>query len=200
MSGHAAVMSRPWGLAMSSVVPRVTFVGGAGGAWRVEWMAATRGAPLPAASTVSRVEADAFAEPPDARWVLQGVRSHDRYTERTEKERVTLIQEGLGRPDSTLAALIPIRKSDAWWALPQDERREIFAARSRHIATGARYLPAIARRLYHARDLRGPFDFLTWFEFAPPYAAAFDDLVGTLRETEEWRYVTREVEIRLRRT
>src|SRR2546428_7160638 len=29
------------------------------------------------------------------------------------------------------------------------------------------YLPAIARRLYHCRDLGEPFDFLTWFEYAP---------------------------------
>lgn len=192
-------MSRAWGLEMSSVVPRVSFVGGARGDWRVEWMAATRGEPLPAASTVTRLEAGAFAEPADARWILRGVRSNERYTGRAEKDRLVPVQEGLGRPDSVLAALIPIRKSDDWWALPQDERRAIFEERSHHIALGARYLPAIARRLYHARDLGEAFDFLTWFEFAPPYVAAFDDLVGALRETEEWRYVTREVEIRLRR-
>jgi chlorite dismutase len=192
-------MSRPWGLEMSSVVSRVSIVGGTGGEWRVEWMNATRGDALPATSTITRIEGEAFAEPADARWVLRGVRSHERYTERVEKDRLVMIQEGLGRPDSVLAALIPIRKSDAWWALPQDERRAIFEARSRHIAIGARHLPAIARRLYHGRDLGEPFDFLTWFEFAEPYAAAFDDLVGTLRETEEWRYVAREVEIRLRR-
>ena len=29
-------------------------------------------------------------------------------------------------------------------------------------------------------------------------ASAFDDLLGRLRETEEWTYVEREVEIRLR--
>jgi len=48
--------------------------------------------------------------------------------------------------------------------LTQDERREIFEERSRHIATGLEYLPAVARRLHHSRDLGGPFDFLTWFE------------------------------------
>ncbi len=30
-----------------------------------------------------------------------------------------------------------------------------------------RYLLAVARRLYHCRDLGEPFDFLTWFEYAP---------------------------------
>jgi chlorite dismutase len=96
-------------------------------------------------------------------------------------------------------SLIPIRKSDAWWELAQDERRAIFEGRSAHIAIGSRYLPAIARRLYHGRDLGEPFNFLTWFEFSPQDAGAFDDLVGRLRETEEWRHVAREVEVRLSR-
>ena len=52
---------------------------------------------------------------------------------------------------------------------------------------------------YHSRDLGEPFDFLTWFEFAPQHDAAFDELLGMLRSTEEWRYVEREVEIRLSR-
>ena len=71
--------------------------------------------------------------------------------------------------------------------------------RSRHIAIGLNYLPAIARRLHHSRELGEPFDFLTWFEYAPEDESAFDDLVGKLRATEEWRYVTREVDIRLAR-
>jgi len=86
-----------------------------------------------------------------------------------------------------------------WWELSQDERREIFEERSRHIATGLEYLPAVARRLHHGRDLGEPFDFLTWFEYAPEDAAGFEELVGRLRETDEWRYVAREVDIRLAR-
>jgi hypothetical protein len=59
----------------------------------------------------------------------------------------------------------------------------------------------VARRLHHCRDLGDaePFDFLTWFEFAPADGIAFDELLRRLRETEEWRYVEREVELRLRR-
>ena len=90
-----------------------------------------------------------------------------------------------------------MKKSDAWWALTQDERRAIFEAKSRHTAIGLSYLPAIARRLYHSRDLGGPFDFLTYFEFTDANRGAFDELVGRLRDTEEWSYVEREVEIRL---
>jgi chlorite dismutase len=96
--------------------------------------------------------------------------------------------------------MIPIRKCDAWWELAQDERRAILEAKSQHIAIGLKYLPAIARRLYHSRELSEPFDFVTWFELAPEHAQAFDDLLGALRATEEWQYVEREVELRLQRS
>jgi hypothetical protein len=79
------------------------------------------------------------------------------------------------------------------------ERRAILEERSAHIAIGLRYLPAVARRLYQSRDLGEPFDFLTRFEYAPVDTAPFDDLVHQLRLTEEWRYVEREVDIRLQR-
>ncbi len=108
-------------------------------------------------------------------------------------------QEGLGRPQARLAALIPIRKSAAWWELAQDERRAIFEEQSHHTGIGLRYLPGVARQLYHARDLGEAFDFLTWFEFAPEHAQAFDDLLAALRSTVEWSFVEREVEIRLER-
>ena len=97
-------------------------------------------------------------------------------------------------------ALIPVRKSARCWQLAQDERRGIIEERSHHIATGIEYLPAVARRLHHRRDLGEPFDFLTWFEFASADASAFDELVARLRATEEWRYVEREVDVRLIRS
>jgi len=181
----------------STSITRVSFVAATTGEWQVRALRAIRGPTLPDAGAVSRLEGPEFRAAPDATWVLRGVRSNERYVGRDEKRLLSNVQEGLGRPASLHAALIPIRKSDAWWDLAQDERRAILEERSAHIATGARYLPAIARRLYHGRDLGEPFDFLTWFEFAAGDAAAFDDLVGRLRETEEWRYVVREVEIRL---
>ena len=52
--------------------------------------------------------------------------------------------------------------------------------RSRHIETGLRYVPAVARRLYQSRDLGEPFDFLTWFEYAPGDAADFAAGVNAL--------------------
>jgi len=179
---------------------RVSFIASPAGEWNMKEIRAIRGPALPDAAAVSRLEAPEFTIATDAAWILRGVRSNDRYVARDEKGRLAAVTEGLGRPASGCATLIPIRKSDAWWELAQDERRAIFEERSAHIAIGARYLPAIARRLYHARDLGEPFDFLTWFEFAETDAGAFDDLVGRLRETEEWRYVVREVEIRLARS
>ena len=43
-----------------------------------------------------------------------------------------------------------------------------------------------------------PFDFLTWFEFAPEDTIHFDQLLIELRKTEEWNYVDREIDIRLK--
>ena len=120
-----------------------------------------------------------------------------RYTERAEKQQLIAVQAGLGRSEATCAALIPIRKSQAWWELTQEERRKIFEDKSHHIASSLRFLPAIARQLYHCRDLGEPFDFLTWFEFAPAHASLFEELVGMLRRTEEWTYVEREVDVRV---
>ncbi len=123
--------------------------------------------------------------------------SHLRYATRAEVMQLRARQEGLGRPAAQHAAMIPIRKSAAWWDLTQDERRAIFEETSCHTQIGLAYLPAIARQLYHCRDLGEPFDFVTWFEFAPEDEAAFDDLVARLRATPEWAYVEREVDIRL---
>jgi chlorite dismutase len=139
--------------------------------------------------------------PDGAQWLLRGVTSNLRYVTAAEKGLLAAKQADLGRPEATRAALIPIRKQSAWWDLPQDERRKIFEDRSHHIKTGAEYLPAIARRLHHCRDLgdKEPFDFLTWFDYAPEHANAFEDLVTALRATEEWTFVEREVDIRLAR-
>jgi len=176
----------------------VTFAGGSKGEWRVESIAAVRGEALPDASHLAVIEGKA-GNLATAAWALRGVTSNERYVTRAEHERLVAKQPPLGRTEATRAALIPIRKSEAWWELSQDERREIFEERSRHIATGLEYLPAVARRLHHGRDLGEPFDFLTWFEYAPEHAAGFEELVRRLRGIEEWRYVVREVDIRLAR-
>ncbi len=180
----------------SDMIP-VSFFAGSSGPWRVDRIVSVRGEPLPPAARLERVEGRPSAQPAGCSWALRGVTSHARYAIAKEKAVLEAIQLGLGRPEATRAALIPIRKSSAWWALSQDERRAIFEESSHHIRVGLEYLPAVARRLYHSRELGEPFDFLTWFEFSEATATAFEVLTARLWDTEEWRFVEREVEIRV---
>ena len=179
-------------------MPLTVFAEGQAGQWRVEGVEPVTGPPLPAVSRLSISDATYLGDS-GAAWALRGLTSNARYTRRDEQEALAARQAGLGRPEATRAALIPITKSEAWWALAQDERRKLFEETSHHIAIGLEYLPAIARRLYHGHDLDEPFDFRTWFEYGPQDAPAFEDLVARLRATREWDYVEREVDIRLAR-
>lgn len=175
------------------------FRAGDTGAWRIEQIKGVTGETLPNAERLAVLEGEDFSNSFQKDWRLKGFTTNTRYTTRREADSMAALQEGLGRPNATRAALIPIRKNEAWWALAQDERRAIFEEQSHHIDIGLKYLPAIARRLYHCRDLGEPFDFLTWFEYAPEDATAFEDLVAQLRSIPEWRFVEREVDIRLSR-
>jgi chlorite dismutase len=177
----------------------VTFIAGASGAWRIDRVDKVVGEGLLAAERLEVLQGSEIPGQTDAGWVLRGVTSNTRYTNRSETDALVARQEELFRPQATRAALILIRKTEAWWALAQDERRAIFEEQSRHIGIGLEYLPAVARRLYHSRELGEPFDFLTWFEYAPEHSASFEELVRRLRGSEEWRYIEREVDIRLTR-
>jgi chlorite dismutase len=177
--------------------PLVTFAGAESGMWFIDRIEALAGEPIGPAKRL-HIRARDFAQSP-SNWVLRGAVSHARYTTREESLKLNAIQPALGRPEATRAALIPIRKSPTWWALAQDERRAIYEERSRHTTIGLEYLPRIARKLYHSRDLGEPFDFLTWFEFAPEHEVAFNELLTRLRDSEEWRYVDREIDIRVHR-
>jgi chlorite dismutase len=177
------------------MMPVLHFCFGDEGQWRGVSSSVITGPGLPDASRL-----EICADPLSAAvFSLRGTASNVRYATRKEVADLRAIQEDLGRPAATCAALIPIRKSEAWWSLAQDERRAIFEEKSRHHTIGISYLPEIARKLYHCRDLGEEFDFLTWFEFAPEDEAKFDRLVGELRASEEWRYVTREIDMRFRR-
>jgi hypothetical protein len=186
-------------IAPPSIARLFSFIGGTTGPWLVDRMDCVVGEPMLEASRVSVVAGPVAQLPKEASWLLRGITSNERYVVREEKTALVSKQEGLGRAAATRAALIPIRKNAAWWALAQDERRAIFEAQSRHIAIGLKYLPAVARRLHHCRDLgpEEPFDFLTWFEYAPSDSAAFEELVLALRASPEWEYVDREVDVRL---
>lgn len=177
--------------------PRLySFVGSDTGEWKVVGMKAVSGEGLPKVERLALLSGQSAAT---GQWTLHGVTSNERYVTRPEKQQLVAQQEGLGRPQANCAVLIPLRKNAKWWEMTQDERRAVFENQSHHTATGLKYLPAIARRLHHCRDLptSEPFDFLTWFEFAERDAKLFDQLLAELRQTEEWKYVDREVEIRL---
>ena len=177
--------------------PFYSFIGGAGGPWRVTNVTRVVGESLEPADGVDVQNTYVHEAPSGSTWMLRGAVSNQRYVTRPEQTALAAVQEGLGRPHATCAAMIPMSKSPEWWTLTQDERREIFESRSAHIATGLRYLPAVARRLHHGRDLGEPFDFITWFEYAPSQTSAFEELVAALRRSEEWKYVVREVDVRL---
>lgn len=180
--------------------PRLfTFVGGIMGSWAVTSVRAVIGESLGMTERLDIINGPVPVPPDGAKWTLRGVTSNERYATRTEKEQMVAKQTALGRLEATYAALIPIRKNAQWWSLTQDERRAIFEDRSRHVQIGMRFLPAVARRLHHCRDLGGtePFDFVTLFDYAPADSAAFEQMVAELRATEEWKFVEREVDIRM---
>lgn len=171
----------------------MTFIGGPNGAWKIERVVVVIGDGLPPAERLDRQAG--LITPTVYAWTFQGVSGHARYVERRERGMLDAASPPLDRPDARKGVFIPMCKSPQWWAMTQEERRAIFEERSHHIADSMKYLPAIARGLYHSRDLGGPFDFLTWFEFAPGHAGAFEDLLHALRASEEWRYVDREIEV-----
>lgn len=177
-----------------------SFIGGDTGLWRVAKMEVIAGEPMPAASRLDITSGSEIPSDPYPAWVLRGITSNERYVVREEeKSQIMAKQLSLGRPEATCAALIPIRKNAAWWALTQNERQSIFEQQSRHANIGLQYFPELARRLHHCRDISEsePFDFLTWFEYAPAQEAAFNKLFAALRATAEWKYVERELDIRL---
>jgi chlorite dismutase len=176
-----------------------SFVGAETGRWKILRMDAVRGEALPMAGFLSVFNGDILPLPAGTVWCLRGVTSNERYATAEEHARLTAKQPPLDRSEALCSALIPVRKNEAWWNLAQDDRRSIIEERSAHFRTGLEYLPAIARRLHHGRDLGEPFDFLTWFEYSPEHALKFEELVTRLRAAEEWAYVDREIDIRLTR-
>lgn len=178
---------------------RYSFVGGRQGGWQVTEVRGIIGSALERVERLDVVNEAVVTVPADSAWVLQSFSSNIRYSKRDEITLLRAVQPELNRSEAVVAVLIPIKKSAQWWEMAQDERRAIFEEESHHTAVGLEYLPGVARRLLHCRDLGEPFDFLTWFEFAPEHTQAFDELLRRMRTSKEWDYVEREVEVRLER-
>jgi hypothetical protein len=159
----------------------VAFVAGFEGLWLIEGMTAPVGEPLPPAARLSVVEG-AAAETADGRWVLRGVVAGQGEDARAD-------QLPLGRAEARCAALLAVRMSPAWWERAEEDRRALSA----NIEHG----PAISRRIHRARDRDEdePFDVLTWFEFAPEVQSEANQVMARLRDSEEWTFVEREVDI-----
>jgi len=138
-----------------------SFVAGDAGPWKITRTIEVKGLGLAPASRLIVLNELVPSVPSGAHWVLRGFTSNVRYATQAEVASFKAIQPALGRPEAIQAALIPIRKNQAWWDLAQDQRRRIFEETSRHTAIGLEYLPAVARKLHHSRDLGEPFDFLT---------------------------------------
>ena len=176
-----------------------TFIGGDDGNWSVVSQRTLSGAPVQPVARVDMVAGMPNEIASNAAWTLRGVATNDRYTTSVEKAELVKRQAPIGRAEATRAALILLRKTAAWWGLAQDERRAIMEEQSHHIAIGLRYLPAIARRLLHCRDIGTdePFDFLGFLDYAPSDEDSFDDMLRQLRATKEWTFFDREIDIRL---
>jgi hypothetical protein len=145
----------------------------------------------------------------DGAFSLTGTTQQLLYTDGAQQAELARVSHtGAGNGPGTVAVLIPITKSEAWWALPLEARAAPFrvdasAAKPTtvpgHTAIGAGYANRIFRRLYHARYLPGAsWDFLTYFEMRREDVPAFRELLGKLRDpalNPEWTHVAREVEI-----
>ena len=176
-----------------------TFIGGMSGAMSVVSQTTLSGQPIASVAAVEMIGGITRDVPVGSAWALYGVSTNARYTTETEQTELRRKQAKIGRPEATSAALILLRKREDWWTLAQDERRAILEEDSHHIAIGMRYLPAVARRLLHCRDLdeEAPFDFLGFLDYSPESEGKFNEMLDRLRATREWSFMDREIDIRL---
>jgi len=175
--------------------------------YRVEEARAAKGdpaLPVAAGARLVRVEVAARLHPaagaPEP--LFQGVPRHLEYTTGAQKAELAASRGPLAPSENTLAVLIPIRKSAAWWALPLDARVEHFRPRAGlqgHTAIGAPFTDRIYRKLYHSRyATESEYDFVTYFEFDRAHGGAFRELLAALRDparNPEWGFVEREFEL-----
>ena len=88
-----------------------TFVGGEIGLWRVVRIETIVGESLVDVPRLDVISGPITALLEGAKWMLRGMTSNERYVTREEKEKLAAKQPGLGRPEASCAALIPVRKT-----------------------------------------------------------------------------------------
>jgi hypothetical protein len=167
--------------------------------YELERMNAVRGALAPGIEVGRRLwRLEATGRLPVAAAPFIGATTHLLYTDSAVRSELARISSPESGP---VAVLIPIRKNAEWWGLAREQRQALMmgGAPHGHLAIGQRYAARIYRRLYHARYLPGSeWDFLTYFEFPTDATAAFQELLGALRDVEqnpEWAFVDREIEL-----
>lgn len=107
---------------------------------------------------------------------VRGTTSNTRYTIRSEVK--VLASTGLDGRDATCAALIPIRKTPAWWSPPRASGAPFWRSNPA-IEIGLGYSPAVARRLQPCRAWRA-LRFPLPGSNRPQDADAFEELADRL--------------------
>src|SRR5262249_51398522 len=130
-----------------------SFLGGSRGEWKVLSIKPVCGKTIESVERVKILNELCESKDQGVKWILSGFVSNVRYANRKEVDELKERSPNLGRPKATCAALIPILKNERWWSLSQDERRKIFEEDSHHTKIGMEYLPGVARRLHHSRDI-----------------------------------------------
>lgn len=180
--------------------PSYSFIAGDRGSWEVVSVSPVVGETLEPVPFMDVRNEYVMNLPVDFRWLLRGVTGSRRQVDSVRQSSVMSAQPQLGRRKATCAALIPVRKKQAWWDMAHEERCRLCEAKSRGAISEVEYLPDVARKLHHCRDLNEPFDYLAWFEYAPEQSSEFEKLVAALRKNEDWKFVEREVDVRLVRS
>ncbi|MBY0458387.1 MAG: hypothetical protein K2V38_13690, partial [Gemmataceae bacterium] len=111
---------------------------------KVHVVTGTPGVTVRPGAKLMRVEVTARldAAPGSPTPLFQGVPRHLDYTTRAQKEALAVSRPPLAGGVDTVAVLIPIRKTAAWWALPHDDRQAHFRDRDGkpgHTAIGLGY-------------------------------------------------------------
>ena len=183
--------------------PSFSFVAGDRGRWEVTSVAPVIGETLEWVPFLEIRNEYLMNVPVDFSWLLRGITSTRRYTNNVQQVNTMAAQPQLGRPEATCAALIPVRKSREWWDMTFEERKQIFESNSirypkirtvRNICPASHASSTIAviwaSRLisWHGSNTRPR---------TPLLSRILSQLSGLQKE---WKYVDREVDVRLVRS